>query len=379
MSQSEKWPDWGYEEGCWAQGTNNKARPSGIGTTSWARRQRVQAAAQERDRLAAAGHADALEAQAKAAASKAASMKKQAEEAQEEAARIAEALEASRKKEKCPFLAKRKRAAKEKGAKKALQNLAKRFPAKEALQNLAKRFQAKEALQNLAKRFPAKEALQNLAKRFQAKEALQNLAKRFQAKKALQNLAKRFLQKTLLLAQAKLQILAKRILKKEQETLSKGTAEWKKKERLLPSPSPAKSQADWGRSSGSTSSSSSSSESSSKEPLSKGPTVLTMKPNKRIAVDWHGVLVINDQYNKENTECLESLKKAGYEVHLLSFCGFKRSQEVWNWAWHEWEGWTSVNFTWKRCGPKGKAEWQEVNLLLLQLQSCCPRDLEQGG
>ena len=169
--------------------------------------------------------------------------------------------------------------------------------------------------------------------------------------------------------------------KQEQETLSKGTAEWKKKERLLPSPPPAKSQADWGRSSGSTSSSSSSSESSSKEPLSKGPTVLTMKPNKRIAVDWHGVLVINDQYNKENTECLESLKKAGYEVHLLSFCGFKRSQEVWNWAWHEWEGWTSVNFTWKRCGPKGKAVWcknYDISKMIDDNMDICWECLDHG-
>ena len=118
--QSEKWSDWDYEEGDWAQGTNNKARPSGSGTTSWARRQRVQAAAQERDRLAAAGHADALEAQAKAAARKAASMKKQAEEAQEEAARIAEALEASRKKRKMPIPCQKEKGSKRKGGKEGL-------------------------------------------------------------------------------------------------------------------------------------------------------------------------------------------------------------------------------------------------------------------
>ena len=106
-----------------------------------------------------------------------------------------------------------------------------------------------------------------------------------------------------------------------------------------------------------------------------------MKPNKRIAVDWHGVLVINDQYNKENTECLESLKKAGYEVHLLSFCGFKRSQEVWNWAWHEWEGWTSVNFTWKRCGPKGKAVWcknYDISKMIDDNMDICWECLDHG-
>ena len=77
--------DWAWGDGGW----NNKWRPTGSGTTSHARRARIQAAAQERDRLAALGDSAALADKAKKEAQKAASMKKQAEEAAEQAARTA--------------------------------------------------------------------------------------------------------------------------------------------------------------------------------------------------------------------------------------------------------------------------------------------------
>jgi hypothetical protein len=188
-SQSEKWSDWDYEEGGWTQGTNNKARPSGSGTTSWARRQRVQAAAQERDRLAAAGHADALEAQAKAAARKAASMKKQAEEAQEEAARIAEALEASRKKRKMPIPCQKEKGSKRKGGKEGLAKPCQKVSSKGSPAEPCQKVSSKES--------PA-EPCQKVSKTESLAEPCQKVPA----------------QKTLLLAQAKLQILAKRILKK---------------------------------------------------------------------------------------------------------------------------------------------------------------------
>ena len=53
--------DWEWGDGGW----NNKWRPTGIGTTSHARRARIQAAAQERDRLAALGDSAALADKAK--------------------------------------------------------------------------------------------------------------------------------------------------------------------------------------------------------------------------------------------------------------------------------------------------------------------------
>ena len=81
---------WGGGDDAWEEGGwNNKWRPSGSGTTSHARRQRIQAAAQERDRLAALGDSVALADKAKKEAQKAASMKKQAEEAAQQAAKTA--------------------------------------------------------------------------------------------------------------------------------------------------------------------------------------------------------------------------------------------------------------------------------------------------
>ena len=414
-SQSEKWSDWGYEEGDWAQGTNNKARPSGSGTTSWARRQRVQAAARERDRLAAAGHADALEAQAKAAARKAASMKKQAEEAQEEAARIAEALEASRKKRKMTIPCQKEKGSKRKGGKEGLAKPCQKVSSKgspaEPCQKVSSKGSPAEPCQKVSSKGSPAEPCQKVSSKESPAEPCQKVSKKESLAEPCQKVPakdppagtsqasnpcqkdseKQFgpSEKEMVKRSQDGRPLPKskpkqtnesleKGKKQEEETLSKGTAEWKKKERQLPSPSPAKSQADWGRSSGSTSSSESS---SNKEPLSKGPTVLTMKPNKNIAVDWHGVLVVNDQYNKENTECLESLKKAGYEVHLLSYCGYKRSQEVWNWAWHEWEGWSSVNFTWKKCGPKGKAVWcqnYDISKMIDDNMDICWECLDHG-
>jgi len=53
--------DWDWEGGGW----NNKWRPTGSGTTSHARRARIQAAAEERDRLAALGDSAALAGKAK--------------------------------------------------------------------------------------------------------------------------------------------------------------------------------------------------------------------------------------------------------------------------------------------------------------------------
>ena len=119
---------------------------------------------------------------------------------------------------------------------------------------------------------------------------------------------------------------------------------------------------DWGNSSSSSSSSASSGTPSpgSPDPLTKGGNKKDLpkkQPPKRVAVDWHKVLVHDDLYDLRCTPWLQKLKDAGYEVHLLSYCGWTRSQEVYEWAWFEWDGWASVNFTWKQCGKDGKAQW----------------------
>ena len=72
------------------EGWNNKWRPSGTGTTSWARRQRIQEAAQLRDRLASEGDPKALKQKAEAEAKKAKSMEKQAYELAQKAAATAQ-------------------------------------------------------------------------------------------------------------------------------------------------------------------------------------------------------------------------------------------------------------------------------------------------
>ena len=97
-----------------------------------------------------------------------------------------------------------------------------------------------------------------------------------------------------------------------------------------------------------------------KKPLAKGiPVQLQMKNSRKIAVDWHGVLVINDVYDPSNNRWLQCLADLGYEVHLLSFCGIRRAREVHSWAWEEWQGWASVSFTWEKEGKDGKAEWRK--------------------
>ena len=69
---------------------------------------------------------------------------------------------------------------------------------------------------------------------------------------------------------------------------------------------------------------------------------------------WHGVLVAGYgqqvTYGIHNNWWLDQLANNGYEVHLLSMCGWKRSREVKQWAWDEWSGWASVSFTWDRTG-----------------------------
>ena len=90
---------------------------------------------------------------------------------------------------------------------------------------------------------------------------------------------------------------------------------------------------------------------------------LSMSDAKKVAVDWHKVLQINNYYDEKNTEWLQKLKDSGYEVHLLSYCGYQRSQEVYAWAWSVWDGWACVSFTWSQCGFQGEARWCLQNMV----------------
>eukprot|EP00435_Cladocopium_sp_Y103_P028363 s533_g7.t1 len=149
----------------------------------------------------------------------------------------------------------------------------------------------------------------------------------------------------------------------KEEPLPKGK-HWQKKE----SPEEPANSADWARSSSEEYTTSSSSSSPKPPPQKKEKKeektpepVLQMKNTKKIAVDWHGVLALGygnqATYNHYNNWWLDQLYSNGYEVHLLSFCGWKRSRQVYEWAWKEWSGWASVSFTSDRTGPQGKSKW----------------------
>ena len=47
-----------------------------------------------------------------------------------------------------------------------------------------------------------------------------------------------------------------------------------------------------------------------------------------VAVDWYGTLYVRDHVPQSNLAALWELHDEGLDVHLLSFCGYKRSLEV---------------------------------------------------
>ena len=386
------WDDSGWEDGPW----NNKWRPSGSGTVSHARKQRIQAAAQERDRLAALGDSAALADKAKKEAQKAASMRKQAEEAAEQAAKTAAAAAAaaeaaaasshgwvevgpSRKKP-------RKGTPKEPPCQKEQQR--KKNPPCQKEQQKKKDTPCQKE-QHKKKDTPCQKE-QNKKKgtpcqKEQDKKKDTPCQKEQDKKKGTPCQKEQNKKKDTPCQKEQDKKEDTPCQKEQKETTSapssgskdgKGGAqelgpsekqkvkeEKKAKKDSLPKGTvDGGMDVDWGNSSSSSSSSASSGTPSpgSPDPLTKGGNKKDLpkkQPPKRVAVDWHKVLVHDDLYDLRCTPWLQKLKDAGYEVHLLSYCGWKRSQEVYEWAWFEWDGWASVNFTWKQCGKDGKAQW----------------------
>ncbi|CAL1144141.1 unnamed protein product [Cladocopium goreaui] len=271
------------------EGYNKAGRPAGSGTTTQRRRDRIRAAARERDRLAAEGDQDAMALKAEKMAKKEKSIPVPEQPCQKAAAS---------KKEFGPSAAQEEPLAKGKGNTKEEKPLPKGKGNHQEEKTLTK-----------------------------GKEAISEE----EAKKDKPSY--------------KDKLLAKETNTQEEKPLTKGTQQWKPKQ-ATPSPMSPHS-ADWGRRSR-----------KNEEPVQ--PT-LEMRNNKKIAVDWHGVLVTGYgkqvTYNHYNNWWLDQLVSNGYEVHLLSFCGWKRSQLVKEWAWQEWSGWASVSFTWERTGPQGKSKW----------------------
>ena len=393
---------WGGGDDAWEEGGwNNKWRPSGSGTTSHARRQRIQAAARERDRLAALGDSVALADKAKKEAQKAASMKKQAEEAAQQAAKTAAEAKAaaeaaaashdwvevgpSRKKprkgtpreppcqkektnRKGPPCQKEKPKQKETPCQKEKpkqketpcqkeQDKKNNTPCQKEQQKTKETPCQQEQDKKEAPCQKEQEKKGAPCQKEQEKKdapGQKDGQKEEKEKASAPEGAKDGGSKALGPSEKE----KRREQEKEakDESLSKGKKTNKQADH-------GGMEVDWGN--GSSSASSSSSSASSGTPSPGTPDPLTKgdgkepaeKPPKRVAVDWHKVLVHNDLYDLRSTKWLQKLKDAGYEVHLLSYCGWKRSKEVYDWAWFEWDGWASVSFTWKQCGKEGKAQW----------------------
>ena len=364
------------------EGHNKAGRPAGSGTTTQRRRDRVRAAARERDRLAAEGDQDAMALKAEKMAKKEKSIaeqeekKRKYEEEEEKKKKAGDSQPvpeqpcqkaAASKKEFGPSAAQEeaekaqgtdsktlakgtakdtddKALPKSKGGKKDEKPLAKGKGNTKEGKPLAKGKGNTKEEKPLTKGIESTQEEKTLTK---GKEAISEAKKDKPSYKD--------------------KLLAKETNTQEEKPLTKGTQQWKPKQ-ATPSPMSPNS-ADWGRSSSEEPSSTSSSSSSSPAPppQKKGKNEEPVKPtlgmrnNKKIAVDWHGVLVTGYgnkvTYNHYNNWWLDQLVNNGYEVHLLSFCGWKRSQEVKQWAWQEWSGWASVSFTWDRTGPQGKSKW----------------------
>ena len=98
------------------------------------------------------------------------------------------------------------------------------------------------------------------------------------------------------------------------------------------------------------------------KPLGQGQKKLDLQPKKKVlGLDWHNVFQIQEGWKDvvpdKHIAKVWDLQAEGWEVHLISFCGQKRAQEVEDWARSLPIKWASVRCIRERCGPWGKAAW----------------------
>ena len=93
---------------------------------------------------------------------------------------------------------------------------------------------------------------------------------------------------------------------------------------------------------------------SHKEPLQK-------KAKTPVAIDWHGVFQITewgqDKVPDSHIAALWDLQPPGFENHLVSFCKWKREQEVREWLRKLPVNFDAEHFCRERCGEGGKVEY----------------------
>ena len=103
------------------------------------------------------------------------------------------------------------------------------------------------------------------------------------------------------------------------------------------------------------------------QPLQQGQVQLDplregRKGSKRVlCLDWHNVFQIKEGWKDvvpgRHINKIWDLQAEQWEIHLISFCGQKRAQEVEDWARSLPIKWASVRCIRERCGPWGKAAW----------------------
>ena len=94
---------------------------------------------------------------------------------------------------------------------------------------------------------------------------------------------------------------------------------------------------------------------------------LKAAPNYRVAIDWYTIKLPQRPPPPENVAALQKLQAHGYELTLMSFCGYKRELEVNKEAWDLGINWKDMRFTREKAGPYGKVElcqWLNIGTII---------------
>ena len=95
---------------------------------------------------------------------------------------------------------------------------------------------------------------------------------------------------------------------------------------------------------------------------------LKVAPEYRVAIDWYNTIKLPYRPPPpENVDALKKLQAHGYELILMSFCGYKREQEVREEAGSLGISWKDMRFTREKAGPHGKVElckWLNIGTII---------------
>ena len=115
--------------------------------------------------------------------------------------------------------------------------------------------------------------------------------------------------------------------------------------------------------------------------------VKLVEKKKVLCLDWHNVFQIQDEWSKKDIvpalhiNRVWDLQAEGWEVHILSYCGKRRAQEVHSWASALPLKFDSVRTCNDRTGKWGKtswAKWLGCTHLVDDNRSICQEALEEG-